>query len=745
MKNFTANAVMLVCGSLMLTATNSIAQSNTQFANNTTKVHPKRVHNQTPIEHVLVSVPLHKQASRTALPVTVLTGDELRAAATSTIGDTLANQPGLANASFGPAVGQPVIRGQQGPRVSVMQNSIKSADASNISADHAVSIEPLLADSVEVLRGPATLLYGGGAIGGVVNVIDSRIPLTRRNQTSGGFEYRHDSAADLDVTAFVFNAGQGDFAFHIDGLYRDWNNLNIPGDAIDEAALDSLQADEDHDEDHDEEERDNTQGYVANTGGRTKNLTLGGSYFFESGLFGFSVSRLENLYGIPPAGHAHHEEEHDDHDDHDDHDGDDDHEGEDEHEGEHDADEQGAEEEGGILLNVKQTRYDTRLELEDPLAGIHSLKWLLSYTDYQHDEIEPDGLVGTAFKNDTWETRLEMEHEAIAGWHGVFGLQWHQGEFSAVGEESFIPQTQSTAVGLFVVEGFDHGDWTYELGLRVDKDTLDPDSQAANKEDFTSVSSSASALWQINEQWQVSAALSSAERAPVTEELYSNVEAVPGEEYVVHGATQSIEIGNIDLDNEQSSNIDMKLGWVGQRASVEMTLFYNDFSDFIYSQNTGLEQDELPILMYQQQDATFKGVEFEAQFTLLEKANGQLELTVFADMIHGEFNNSDDVPRLPPHRLGAKLSYERANWSAFVNVVDAAKQDKPGLNETQTAAYTRWDLGADFRVTGVDSSLVVFLKANNITDEDIRLSTSFLRNFTPESGRSVIAGLRYSF
>lgn len=720
MKNLTANAVVFVCGSLMLTTTNSYAQTNTQSLNDSHEVHPKIVRNDSKLEHVLVSVPLHKQTSRTALPVTVLTGDELRSAANSTIGDTLSNKPGLANASFGPAVGQPVIRGQQGPRVSVMQNSIKSADASNVSADHAVSIEPLLADSIEVLRGPATLLYGGGAIGGVVNVIDGRIPTVRQEETSGGVEYRHDSASDLDVTAFRLDSGEGDFAFHVDGLYRDWNNVNIPGDAIDETALDSL-----HTDDDEEEERDNTNGYVDNTDGRTKNLTMGGSYFFENGLFGVSVSRLENRYGIPPAGHGHHEEDHDDlaADDHD------------------------TDEEGGILLDVEQTRYDSRLELEDPFSGIHSVKWLMSYTDYQHNEVEPDGLVGTAFKNNTWETRVEIGHEDIAGWHGVFGLQWRQGDFSAVGEESFIPQTDSESVGFFIVEGFDYGDWTYELGLRVDQDELDPKSQAANKKSFTNISTSASALWQINEQWQVSAALSSAERAPVTEELYSNVDVLPGDEYVVHGATQSIEIGNPSLDTEQSSNIDIKLGWKGERASVETTVFYNDFSDFIYSQNTGMEQDELPVLMYEQEDATFKGVEFEAHFTLLERASGQLEFTVFGDMIRGEFDKAGNVPRLPPHRLGGKLSYVQGSWSTFVSMMDVAKQDKPGLNETETAGYTRWDLGADYLLPGVgaDDSLVLFVKANNLTDEEIRLSTSFLRNYTPEAGRSIVAGLRYNF
>ncbi|MFT5483024.1 MAG: iron complex outermembrane receptor protein, partial [Halieaceae bacterium] len=185
-----------------------------------------------PMEHVLVSVPLHKKVAKTALPVTVLSDEELRRAAGATIGDTLSNSPGLANASFGPGVGQPVIRGQSGPRVTVLQNGTNSADASNVSADHAASVEPLLADSVEVLRGPATLLYGGGAIGGVVNVLDNRIPIAAPERLQGGAEYRHNTASSGDTAVGRLEGGNGTFAFHLDGLRRVWGNLEIPGDGI---------------------------------------------------------------------------------------------------------------------------------------------------------------------------------------------------------------------------------------------------------------------------------------------------------------------------------------------------------------------------------------------------------------------------------------------------------------------------------------------------------------------------------
>ena len=749
MKNFTANAVMFACGSLLLTASNSFAQTNTKSSSESHEVHPEVAGDDSKLEHVLVSVPVHKQASKTALPVTVLSGDELRASAMSTIGDTLANKPGLANASFGPGVGQPVIRGQQGPRVSVLQNSLSSSDASNVSADHAVSVEPLLADSIEVLRGPSTLLYGGGAIGGVVNVIDNRIPTKQVDGVTGGVEYRHEGAADQDVSAFRIDAGQGDFALHIDGLYRDWNDQDVPGKAIDEQAVESGHADHD---DHEEEELENTDGFVPNTDGRTKALTVGGSMFFEGGLFGLSVSRLENNYGIPPAGHASHG-----HDDHDDEHGDEDHDESEEAHGEE-----------GIRIDVEQTRYDSRLELEDPFSGIHQLKWLLSYTDYEHSEIEPNGAVGTRFENDTWESRLELAHEPLLGWHGVVGLQLKQGDFSAIGEESFIPETESRSLGLFVVEGYDWRDWTFELGARVDQDERSPSDSSAKDESFTSLSASASALWQINDAWQLSLALSRAERAPVTEELFSNVDAPEHEEheeggdhgdehdehegehereYVVHGATQAIEVGNTNLDTEKSMNGDIKLSWQGASARAEATLFYNNFSDYIYLENSGEFQDEVPVLHYEQQDAKFYGVEFEAGWTVLASGSSTLDLTLFGDSIRGEFDDNADVPRLPPLRVGGRVDYRVGDWSSYVSVINAADQDKPGLNETETDGYTRWDLGMDYRLPGLkpEHSALAFLKVNNVTDEEIRLSTSFLRNYAPEAGRSIIGGIRYQF
>jgi iron complex outermembrane receptor protein len=655
------------------------------------------------MEHVLVSVPIHKKAAETALPVTVLSSEELRRAAASSIGETLAGQPGLANASFGPAVGQPVIRGQQGPRVQVLQNGTSSADVSGLSPDHAVSVEALLADSIEVLRGPATLLYGGGAIGGVVNVIDNRIPTKRLDDLSGGIEYRYDDAPGLKSGVMRLEGGVDNFAFHLDGLYRDYDDMDIPGEAIDLADPAG--------------DIENTDGYIANTDGDSHSLTLGSSYHFgDRGFFGLAVNHMESEYGIPPGAHEHEEEE----------------------PGQ-------AEEEEFVRIDLDQTRYDAALHLHQPFNGFEVLRGFLTYTDYQHKELEGSE-VGTRFERNSWESRLELVHAPLGDWHGVLGLQWRADEFEATGEEAYVPRTDSTDIGLFLLEDFHRGNWTYEGGLRLDWNERDPDSSFASSEDFSSFSISGSTIWDFADQWSAGLALARAERAPVTQELYSNVEARDINELVTHAATGVIEVGNTDLDKETSINADLTLAWDGSSHHAELTLFYNHFQDYIYLANSGLQALETDILFYDQQDTDFYGLEFDSEFMLASLAGGQILLHLFGDTISGELDDGDDVPRLPPYRLGAGLSWDMGQLKLWLEALQAADQDNPGEFETKTDGYTRWDAGVDYQLSlGGTRTLDLFVKLKNIGDEEIRLSTSFLRDVAPEAGRSVEAAIRLSF
>jgi iron complex outermembrane recepter protein len=674
---------------------------------------------QQPLEHVLVSVPIHKKQAQTALPVTVLSGDELRRQAATSIGETLGSKPGIANASFGPGVGRPVIRGQQGPRAITLQNGILSADVSGLSPDHGVAVEALLAESIEVLRGPSTLLYGGGAIGGVVNVIDNRIPRAPIDGLEGAAEYRYDEASDMDSGVFKLEGGNGEIAFHLSGSSRETNDLDIPGDAIDEAALEEQEELlGTHGEDEHAEEIENTNGYIANSDSDSDNFNFGVSYHIgDEGFAGLAVSHLESLYGIPPGAHGH---------------------------GDDEGDEDGDEEET-IRIDMEQTRYDAMVHLHDPVEGLEVLRGFTSITDYKHKELE-GAETGTRFDRETWESRLELVHKPIAGFHGVIGLQWRGDEFIARGDEAYVPETTSSELGLFIIEDFHHGDWTFETGIRGDWVERDPEAQNADEEDFVSLSLSASALWQFSPEWSTGLSLSRAQRAPSTEELFSNIDATTPEELVTHAATGVIEIGDAKLDEETSLNADLSLTWSGVQSWVELGVFYNQFEDYIFLFNSGGNVGETPVYFYQQEDADFYGVELDSEFHLMQLAGGSLALGVSGDFVSGELDDAGDVPRLPPRRLGAKLSWNGDALGAWVSIQDVDEQKDPGDFETETEGYTRWDAGTDYRFALADSrELLLFLKWKNISDEEIRLSTSFLRNVAPEAGSSIEAGLRLVF
>ena len=351
--------------------------------------------------------------------------------------------------------------------------------------------------------------------------------------------------------------------------------------------------------------------------------------------------------------------------------------------------------------------------------------------------------MGTQFERETWEGRIELVREGDN--HSVLGLQWRADEFEAIGDEAYVPQTDSTEFGVFFLQDFHMGDWQFEAGLRGDYVERDPEAMSTDDEDFTSFSISGAAIRQLSPDWTASLALSRSERAPATEELYSNVDNT-GEELVTHAATGVIEIGNPDLDEESSLNADLTFTWERDAHLAQVTFFYNSFEDYIFLLNTGEDLDETPIYAYEQDDAEFYGVELESSFALTEVYGGQVMLGVFGDMISGEFDDAGDVPRMPPRRIGAELSWVGSNFSAFVKVLNADDQDDPGDFETGTDGYTRWDAGIDYRFTLMDDTeMLAFLKWKNISDEEIRLSTSFLRNYAPEAGESIEAGVRFAF
>jgi iron complex outermembrane receptor protein len=657
------------------------------------------------LEAIVVSAPLPQKVSETARPVTVLTDQELRTKVGGTLGETLKQEPGITSQSFGPGVGTPVIRGQAGPRVRVMQNGIGNNDASNLSPDHANGVEPILAERIEVLRGPATLLYGSGAIGGMVNVIDNRIPEKMPDHPVGGAaEQRYDSALDQTASTVKLEGGGGHFAYHVDGFYRDSGSMEIGGRGIAEQAAratdPSLEG---------TPVLQNPKGFVPNTHARGKGGSVGFSWIGDPGYAGASINRLENNYGIPPDGTGG----------------------------------------GPIRIDLTQTKYDFRGALNQPFDFAEALRLKFGYTDYKHVEMD-EGVPGTTFTNQTYESRLEFQHKPVGPLRGVAGFQSINSDFAAFGEEAVVPQSKIDNYGLFLVESFEAGSVTYELGARAEHQTIKPD--GGRSRNYTPMSGSASALWKVDDRNQLSLALTQSQRAPQVQELF-----IDG----VHEATRSYERGDADLTKEVSYNLDLAYRFKADWVRAEIDLFHNWVSDYIYQQRTGgvfnegLEAFEslcsspgdcLPILQTRQADAIFKGFEGKLVFPLMENRYGLVDLTLFGDYTRGEFVRGGDVPRMPPLRYGFQLDYGRNEWSANLRLTRGERQENPGENESETPGYLRLDIGAQYQVKAFrDANLLVFAKGNNLLDENIRNSTSYLRNFAPEPGRGAEVGLRISY
>jgi iron complex outermembrane receptor protein len=659
---------------------------------------------------MIVSAPFIESVEDSSHPITLLKGDELRNKVGSTLGETLQNELGVTNQSFGSGVGIPVIRGQSGSRVKVLQNSLGNNDASSLSADHATGVDPIIAERIEVLRGPSTLLYGSGAMGGIVNVIDNRIPETLFDKAIGGAgEQRYDSATDETSSALKLEGGKDHFAYHVDGFYRDAGNTSIGGMAIDEARA------RQHDPSFNAVpagELQNSDGFIDNTQTRTRGGSAGFSMIGDSGLAGAAINQLEKNYGIPPDGHG----------------------------------------ETPVHVEMKQTKYDFKSQLNNPFAFVEKAKLKFGYTDYAHTEFDGN-IAGTTFLNQTYESRFELEHTPlIQNNKGILGFQSSNGEFVGLGEEGkIVPKSNIDTYGLFNVESLKAGAMTYEMGGRIESTQITPDGRADVS--YIPLSGSLSASWDVNSQNKLGLAFTHSQRAPQIQELFSDG---------FHHATRSYEIGNANLKKELSNNLDLSYQFDASWVKADLSLFHNWVSDYIYQQRDAAQlfnaedgefiandsdcAECFPLLHSQQKAAIFKGFEAKTVFPLMDNKLGLVDLTLFGDYTRGTFDNGGDVPRMPPLRYGVQVSYDKHEWSSNVRLTRGEAQTNAGENETTTPAYLLLNLGTQYKIAHfAQSDILLFAKGKNLLDENIRNSVSYLRNFSPEMGRSAEVGIRVSY
>ena len=671
---------------------------------------------QTPFYEELVVTAHPLSAEGLAQPSSVLEGDALNRALTGTLGETLVNQPGIHNSSFGQAVGRPVIRGMGGPRVKIMEDRIDTLDVSVSSPDHATTIEPFIADRIEVLKGPSTLLYGNGAIGGVVDVHTGRIPHSRPDKVKAKAELRGADNADQRTAAGMVEAGTGGFVLHVDGFYREADDYEIPGFAESEALREMEEhEDEDHDEgeDHDEhEEEEEAFGTLPGSELETKGGAVGLSFVGDRGFVGASVSLYDSTYGIPGHSHGHHEEEEEDHD-------------EEEHE------EHG--EEGSPYIDLEQTRVDFEAGLKDPFAGAESLNLRIGYNDYEHAEIEENGEIGTLFENKAVEGRLEVLHLPVGGVTGAGGFQFGDRQYEASGEEAYVPPVDTRSYGFFYVGQRNFGAFDLEGGVRYENVSHDPQAGQTRSFDLGAVSLGLIAPYESGLTLALLADYST--RAPTVEELFSDGP---------HLATGSYEIGDPELDKERAANVSATIQFENDDWLLAASAYYIDFQDFIYEQATGEEEDELPVYLWTQDDATFRGIDLEAEWRAVQWDRGEFAISGFYDYVRARLKDGEnkDLPRIPPQRwgLGARL-----NWIGFTATLDYTKTSSQkdvaplelptdGFEDLRAYLGYTWDFGG--------SLLEVFILGRNLTDDEQRLHTSFIKDVAPQPGRTIEGGLR---
>ena len=701
----------------------------------------KHLHPHDEEEVYVVSSPLRKALAETALPVAKLSESEIKENLSVNLGDVIDHVPGVDIASFGAGVALPVVRGQSGNRVRVLANSVGTVDAANVSPDHANSLEPLAVQSIEIIKGPSTLLYGNGAIGGVVNVIDNRIPTQKIEEVSLTAEQRFNDVNDGSTSILVLEGGSGDFAFHFDGSYADTDNIDIPGAAVIEFEEEEEHHDEEEGEEHHDEEEEGSFGFVENSDQESTNLNLGGSLFLDNGFVGLSFHYLEKEYGIPPGAHGHEEE------------------------GEEGNEE---EEEGEEFIRIDLERFRAHFKTELNFDGFwERFNADVTYTDYEHTEVEivaEDGVIieeeaGTLFTNEGFESRFTLNHKDVSGWAGTIGAQASATEFAAIGEEAFIPEADITSLSVFAVESHDTESWTFELGLRGEFQEVAPDS--CEQDEFT-FSGGASALYKATNTVSFSVGVNQSERAASVEELFSNNnldtcsnETNP-ENFVVHGATGLVEFGNPNLDTETSSNIELGVRKNSETWEGFFNVYYNKISDFIYLADidAAFLANELNIpgitdadefAAYRQEDADFVGAEFSIAYPVTLSGPLHLDIEFFGDVVSAEFDDGGNVPRIPAASLGLELGLVNNDWSVRLRTTEVDEQTDTAENETPTDGYTLVSLYADYHFNFDNTKLVLFAKGNNLLDEEIRRHASFTKDISPEPGRGIEAGVRISF
>jgi iron complex outermembrane receptor protein len=687
---------------------------------------------------VVVGGAIEQSETDKAQSVTILNENTLKEKAAPTLGDTLSNEPGVAGSGFTPGASRPVIRGQADNRVRVLNNGTEVFDVSNLSPDHAPSVSALLSQSIEVVRGPATILFGSGAIGGVVNLSDNVIPVEQPpNNLSGEVDGRFNSA-DLERSGAIALtlSPMKHIVLHGQFSYTRTDDRRIPGFALDErirAGLTPAQA-------ASREFGGNPEGEVPNTFVKTKDYAFGASYVWDKGYIGASYTEFLSVYGVPdnpevddptmPPVH--------------------------------------------VRLDVDKRQFNARSSIVDPWPWFSTVNAKFVYTDYQHQEID-DNQVGTTFKTNGVDSRLELVHKPIGILNGSIGGQFFYKELSVLGSEAFLQPTQTTEIAGFLFEELKlNNQVRLQLGARVEHqsvhiDSSDPaltslTSPGQADQNFLPVSGAAGMLYDFAEGWQAAVNGTYSQRAPTAEELFARGP---------HAATFQFIIGDPTLSEEKNIGVDVSLRKTAGFVTGTISGFYNRYEGFIDFTPTGNVQNGLPVFIYTPKTAEFYGGEAKVDFHFLplnitrmrneepkdaksvitknenstpEKNPNDLFLRLQADYVHAtDLGTGDPLPRITPLRYTVSLNYESEKWNASIEGQRVEAQNRVAPFETSTPGYTFLNASVGYKFRTGPTYNYLYVRGTNLTNEEARDHLSFLKEVLPLAGRGIAVGFRTTF
>ena len=620
-------------------------------------------------------------------PATQLSGTDLLLRAKTTLGETLDGTPGVSSTYFGPNASRPIIRGLDGDRIRILNNGGGSMDVSSLSYDHAVTLDPLSIERIEVLRGPGALMYGGSAVGGVVNVIDNRIAREPQFDEKGGISGK----ADLNLATgnsergkgVLLEAGNRRYQLHVDAFERKTGDVSVPIDLVctkDGAA---------------------TRRKICNSASDTSGQALGGSLFFDHGYLGASATNYKSTYGTVA--------------------------------------------EDNVTIGMKSNRYALEGELRNFGGFIQSVKGQFSQTDYTHTEFE-GAAVGTVFKNKGSDLRIEARHAKRGNFDGMFGFQAETNRFSADGAEAFAPHSKTDQAAMFAYEEMATSWGKLSLGGRLESvwvASFGSPTEARftpGVRDFNAGSYALGSMWSVAPGWKLTGNLAYTERAPKVNELFANGP---------HLATAAYEVGSADLHKEKSGNLDLGAAWKAGANRFSVNGYMSRFQNYIALSSTGLLEDGLPRYQYEQVRARFVGLESSGNVRLLQGAS-TLDLALRGDLVRATNQDSGQaLPRIAPWRIGSTLLWGSGPWGANLGFDHSGAQHRVPVTDRATDAYTLWHLAGTYRMRAGAASLLWFARLDNLTNQRAFSASSVLTTTAfpkaPMPGRSLKVGLQASF